>query len=323
MASEPVKLPSDPPPVILNQDPATSPVVETLATPPVVETPPDEFAAMFANFSKDEPNPVTPATATEPAKIEAPLPKAGDPPPALVSPPVVDPAKAAADAAALEAAKPPVPPAPEPKVDPIERLADLITQRQPPVQEQRQQAQIAPVFTQEEVTALQAFYKDWPEIAQAQELALRANAQQITNHVFTEVARVLGPKLKLLDALADNAQYDSIEKRVPDYTTVQDKVAAWVNTQPAYLKNAFTGVMQSGTADEITDLISRFKTETGYAAPAVQNPPPVVAPPALSPAAKQAAARLAPVNGKRTGVAQTEPSTFEDGFDHFAKLLAT
>lgn len=312
MASEPVKLPSDPPPVILNQDPAAPPVVETPVTPPVVETPPDEFAAMFANFSKDEPNPVTPATATEPAKIEAQLPKAGDPPPA----PVVDP-----DKAALEAAKPPVPPAPEPKVDPIERLADLITQRQPPVQEQRQQTQVAPIFTQEEAVALQAFYKDWPEIAQAQELALRATAQQVTNHVFTEVARVLGPKLKLLDALADNAQYDSIEKRVPDYTTVQDKVAAWVNTQPSYLKAAFTGVMQSGTADEITDLISRFKTETGYAA--TQNPPPVVAPPALSPAAKQAAARLAPVSGKRTGVAQTEPSTFEDGFDHFAKLLAT
>jgi hypothetical protein len=143
------------------------------------------------------------------------------------------------------------------------------------------------------------------------------------------VAKVLGPKLKLLDALADNMQFDSIEKRVPDYTTVQDKVAAWVDKQPGYLKSAFTGVMQGGTADEITDLINRFKTETGYVAPAAQgqqqtqNPPLVVTPPALSPAAKQAAARLAPVSGKRTGSVQTEPSTFEDGFDHFAKLLAT
>lgn len=258
----------------------------------------DEFASMFASFAKDD----KPAAAA--ATTETPAPAATE----TAAETVTEPAKAAPAPA----------PAPAPQQDPMERLADILQQRQPQQQAPMQQQPPA-LYSQEEASTLQEFYKEWPEIARAQELALRGTSTTIVNHVFTEMARVLAPRLKLLDALADNVTYDNLERRIPDYATVQDKVAEWVNTQPAYLKNAFTGVMQGGTTDEIIDLTERWRAATGQAVAQAAPAATLNTPPALSPAAKQAAARLAPVSGKRTGPTQGAPTTFEDAFDQFAK----
>jgi hypothetical protein len=101
---------------------------------------------------------------------------------------------------------------------------------------------------------------------------------------------------------------------------LRDSVVKWVEQQPAYLKHAYNSVIQSGTAEEVTDLIHRYEQANGKpaAAPAaVVTPKPATELPA---ATKQAVAALAPVGSKRSTVVQGLPQTFEDAFDTFAKM---
>ena len=80
--------------------------------------------------------------------------------------------------------------------------------------------------------------KSWP----CARLSIRRRTMSSVKwHAFS------GRNSSVLDSLANNQQYDYLEKRVPDYATITDRVAEWVDTQPRYLKEAFTGVMQSGT----------------------------------------------------------------------------
>jgi hypothetical protein len=313
-----VQLPADPPPVIVGQGdppaPAPEPVVALTPEPAPTPEPEDEFAKMFAQFSVEP---------TEPGDTPAPTPA-----PTTTAAPTPAPAEPAAPAPSPE-------PAPAAVLAPVqaqidngfERLAAALEARsQQPMPQPQQQVQQQPsLYNAEEIGALQGFYTEWPEVARAAELMNRAAVHQVTNHVFNEMARVLAPKLKMLDQLAESYQYDDLTKRIPDYATVTDKVAQWVNTQPAYLRAAYTGVMQAGTSEEVEDLVTRYKqatgnTDTGRIAPTVPANPPPASPP-LSPAAIKAAARLAPVSGKRTGPTSGEPTTFDDGFAHFAKIV--
>lgn len=214
--------------------------------------------------------------------------------------------------------------------DAIARLADAIAQRNQPQDKAPPAPQVVqpqPLYSADEVAQIQNFYKEWPEVAPAVETLLKGAITATENRIYAEVARVIGPKLKVLDQLADQAVYSQIKQAVPDYDeTLEDKVSAWVKTQPAYLQDAYTNVMQKGTADDITDLVNRFRRETGTAAPsgdrttqAQQAPAPTKQAASLSPVAKKAAAALAPVTSKRTGSTQVEPQTFDEAFDVFAK----
>lgn len=322
MAKAPVTLTSDPPPVVINAgDPPAAPTVEPAALDPAA--PPvegeDDFSKMFSQFARDEPDPKP----VEPPKTPGDAPAlAGDLPVPEPVAKVVEPSKPAAEPP-KGATEPPAGP------DPIERLADLLQQQQRTEQPRDRGApppQPRPMFSPEEATAITEFYKEWPEIARAQELAIRAAVQQTTDHVFREMANFLGPRLTLLEQLANNVQADTLERRIPDIDTIADKVAQWVDTQPDYLKAAFTTVMERGTPDQVEDLVGRYRQATGTAAPALiapaqpAQPQPAAAPPVLSPAARKAVAALAPVSGKRTApTVGGEPQTFEDAFDVFAK----
>lgn len=324
MAGETVQVPNDPPPaVVLNADPPNPAVIVNDPNPPPVPDLPaaepaeeDEFAKMFTQFAAE----------TDPGDPNQQQPKPAAAAPTPTPEPTPAPTPAPAPAVAQE-------PAPQPQAQPqqpqnldqaFERLAAALEARnQQPSPQQRQQPQAPALFNNDELTHLAGFYQDWPEVARAVELANRATVHQVTSHVFNEFARVIGPKLKLLDTLAHEYQYDTLTKKIPDYDTVTDRVAAWVQTQPAYLQQAYTGVMTNGTSEEVADLVARYKAATGNTGPAPQPTPtpqtPPVTPP-LSPAAIKAAARLAPVSGKRTGPTQGEPTSFEDAFAHFAKM---
>ena len=205
----------------------------------------------------------------------------------------------------------------------LRRFTDAM-QRVAPQPQQTQQTQQAPqpqLFDQDEMKFLNQYITDWPDIARAQQLQSRALRADITAQVYREFAEVVGPKLQLIDALAERAQLSELRRAVPDYPVVRDKVVAWVEEQPPYLRAAFNHVIQQGTEEEVVDLIDRYKQATGTVqATAAPAPAPVPAPATeLSPAAKQAAARLAPVGSKRTATAApASPETFDDAFAMFA-----
>ena len=307
---------------------------------------PNDFDKAFAQLSQLEGDPsletkITkidpPAPAPAPAPTPAPVEgKKVDPPaPAPVPEPVeakiepvlepelpLEPPTPEEVAAAAEVKKP----APEPD-DMLRRLADMLQEGraapQPQSELQRQPVPEPALFTQEEIGQLQQFQKDWPEVAIAQQLMVRAAVQQVTRHIFTEIAATIGPKLALLDSLADHTMANDLQTAIPDYNTVRDKVVDWVGKQPTYLQTAYNHVIQQGSVDEVRDLIDRFKRDGG--APLAPALVPAKKPATeLSTTAIQAAAKLAPISTKRSAVVQqVDLSDYDGAFQEAVKALAS
>jgi hypothetical protein len=228
--------------------------------------------------------------------------------------------------------EPPIPGAKVPVLDEaaVERLlaglAARVPQQQAPQGGQGQHrplpqpALVSPQETQE----LTQFYTDWPDVARAMEVMLRVTKVTTQQQVYAEMARALGPKLEMIDALATRAQLDYFERAVPNYDTIAEQLPGWVEKQPDYLRSAYTAVMQNGTEDQVLDLINRFQQATGQTQTQAQTPPAQRATPAteLSPAAKQAAARLAPVRSARTTpTTQAAATDFDSAFAEALKAV--
>lgn len=165
-------------------------------------------------------------------------------------------------------------------------------------------------------------------MARAEELKRRGEYHDIIKFMFENVTQLVAPLQEQLRAIGNNIHINELQTRVPDYSeTLEQQVTNWIDTQPNYLQAAYKQVMQTGTSEEVADLIGRYRGSAG-AAPA--TPPaeatPAPTPPAprkteLSSAAIQAAESLAPVSGDRSAVPQGEdPQDFNTAF---AKHAAT
>jgi len=190
------------------------------------------------------------------------------------------------------------------------------------------------MFTEAEQATLTEYEKNWPDVSAAEALKRRAEYADVFKFVFTEVANYVAPLFEQMKTVGNTLHTQELVSKVPEYSEdLESSVAAWVDTQPAYLQAAFKQVMQTGTSDEVADLIGRYRAATGTApaasapaapaaqAPAAGTPAPAAAPvkTELSSAAKQAAESLAPVSGDRSAVPQGEDTQdFDTAFAKYA-----
>lgn len=282
-------------------------------------------AASSTDFPPAETPPVeAPAAETPPAEtlpVEA---------PAAETPPAETPAAETPTTEAPASETPPPPPAPAaPTADEIVRgLADLIQQPQkaPPAPAPAAPPADVQIYTPDEVGVLQEYEKNWPDVAAAESLKRRAEYHDLMKFVFTEVHNFVSPMMDQLRTMGNTMHLGELKQAVPDYSeNLEAEVAGWVDTQPSYLQAGMRQVMQTGTSEEVADLIGRYRAATG-AAPASQAPASAPAPaPAkapkteLSSAAKQAAESLAPVSGDRTQIpVGQDPMDFESAFARYA-----
>lgn len=211
--------------------------------------------------------------------------------------------------------------------DIIDRLAQAVKERVQPVQvpqepQYQQDYQPQPVLTQDDYKTLEAFDKDWPDVSKAINLILKEQTNAVVNHVFREFAQEFRPVAQRVMQMQQERHVEQLHTRVNDYDDVRDKVIDWAMQQPPYLRAAYGHVIQNGTAEEVADLIERYR-----AANAPQQQPAPVAPvqqqpKQLSPQVKKAAAALAPVQSKRSNVVRTDdPSDFEGAFSRFADMM--
>lgn len=315
-------------------------VAEKVVETPAVVDPADEFTdafKMFSNPDADKPAAVTTEKAAEPDK------------PAAGAEATVDPAKIVSEiegapgvddktpqtdeekAAAAEAAKKgdikiaPPDAKDDKSSDVLERLVDILGQQKVQAGDTTTKAGTeAPLYSNQELTILAGFAKEWPEVAEAQTILLNGLAKSVKAEVYREIALGMAPHIRQLGVLINNAQYDDVERRVPGYEAVIPKVTEWANSQKVgYLKAAYTGVIEGGTPEEIEHLIGEWRKATGDTTGTTPATPVKAAEDqTLSPAAKKAAARLAPVVGKQSGAIAGEPQTFDAGFEQALKLLA-
>lgn len=210
----------------------------------------------------------------------------------------------------------------------MERFARVVAAatQQPPTEKPKpeEKAEEPALYTPEEQQLLEAYTKEWGEVQQAESLLRRKEYVHLTQHIFSEVEKVLGPMQQILSQLAASQFYKELTSAVPDYSDeLPEQVKAWAEKQPAYLRDAYMHVIEKGTVDEVKDLVTRFRMETGT--PATSTPKPA-APAARTTAevelptpTKQAASELAPVESKRSAAGPVLDATdFSSAFEHFA-----
>lgn len=187
-----------------------------------------------------------------------------------------------------------------------------------------------PMLNAAELAKVQAFEKEFPDIAEAQAIVRKAEYKQIVGHVLDEVRQYVGAQLTPLAAsmanLLERTHVGDLQKEVPDYEKLDvPKLHAWVKTQPDYLQSAYDSVMRTGTTAQVKDLVVRFYADTGVkpaAAPA-KTAEEVAAAAAQAAARTKVVAALAPVATKRTGVvAAATPTDFDGAFAAATRELA-
>jgi hypothetical protein len=218
--------------------------------------------------------------------------------------------------------------------------AEQHQQQQPPTKAQsddkggadakgEEQQQQQPLYTEEEQQLIDTYQKDWPDIARAEALSRRAEYQQLLNFVFTQVQAVVGPLTETVDVMSNQSHLAQLQGQIPDYDDVRDKVVKWVDDQPAYLQAAYKHVITEGTAEEVADLVERYRKENGIEPPAKQEKASSgkqqqqSQDTELPAATKKAAAGLAPVRSKRSnaGGEGADPADFDAAFAEFAKKI--
>jgi hypothetical protein len=202
--------------------------------------------------------------------------------------------------------------------------------------ERVRQEQQQPQLSAEDLAAVQAAEKDFPDVFKASAIVRRAEYRQIVAHVFQEVQRAfderITPIAQLVQNLAERTHVGDLKTVVPDYDKLDvAKLSEWVGKQPAYLRGGMDQVMKSGSAEDVKDLVTRFYTETGVKQGLTAAPPdPAAAAAAAATAAaaetarKKAIAALAPVQAKRGDTAQpAAPEDYDGAFAMFSKQLAS
>jgi hypothetical protein len=219
--------------------------------------------------------------------------------------------------------------------------AEQHQQQQPPAKAQsddkggtddkggKEEKQAQPLYTEEEQALIDTYQKDWPDIARAEALSRRAEYQQLLNFVFTQVQSVVGPLTETVDVMSNQSHLAQLQGQIPDYDDVRDKVVKWVDDQPAYLQAAYKHVITEGTAEEVADLVERYRKENGIEPPVKQEKASSgkqqqqSQDTELPAATKKAAAGLAPVRSKRStaGGEGADPADFDAAFAEFARKV--
>jgi hypothetical protein len=178
------------------------------------------------------------------------------------------------------------------------------------------------IYSQDEKDFLTGYEKDWGDVSKGEALKRRAEYQQLLEHVFQQVAAFVRPIQETTEVVAERTFRSDLKASVPDYSDqLRENVVTWVKTQPDYLQVAYNHVITEGTVEEVKDLIDRYQSATGTKKPAGAggDKKPAGKGNELSDAAKKAAAQLAPVESKRSGVqAVSDPSNFDDAWKQAA-----
>ena len=191
-----------------------------------------------------------------------------------------------------------------------------------------------PIYSVQEEAVLSKYREDWKDVHEGEALIRRKEYRELVNYIFAQVRDQLEPLQEAMSVTTSRTQYSDILGLVEDYDRVRDPAIAWVNTQPPYLKKAYLEVVQNGSPQDVADLITRFKKETNYTAPAAAAAAAAAPAAAATPAAPVAQAAAAPpdvkkaaaasalrvVNGGRSEQTQgPDPSDFDGAFGEFSK----
>jgi len=128
--------------------------------------------------------------------------------------------------------------------------------------------------SEEEQALLDKFQEEWPDHYPAIKVLLDLQRkeseakyvkalQSVTERIYSELA----PVAETAGATAEQAHFNRIKEAHQDFDAVKAKLGPWIESQPPYLAKAMKTVYTSGNADEVIDLIQRYKDTNGMSSP--------------------------------------------------------
>ena len=183
------------------------------------------------------------------------------------------------------------------------------------------------IYTEAEQAELKTLQEDWPDLHKMFSLMARQLQVDTLNYAFNEVGKVIAPLQESVQTFSVNDHMAAIYEAHEDYDQVYQPAMEWVDKQPNFLKTAYQNVIKQGTAEDVAQMLQRFKDETGWKSPAAgggtAGQPRAAAagtPPAqttgLSDAAKKAAKAMGAVGTKRGAQAGAQdPADFDGAWD--------
>jgi hypothetical protein len=307
-------------------DNAAAPVAAPAAAPAA-----DEYADAF--------NIATAPAAAAPAAdtpAPAPAPAAPAPAPAADTPAPAPAAETPAPAPAADTPAPaPAPAAEQPSIaELMAQIAELKATRAPAPAAEAPPAPVpppapaAPLYTAEETTQLEAYRREWGDVAAGEALIRRQEYNHLTGYIFGQIGPILDELRGLVAPAATHTTLSRLEALVEDYHEIRDPTLAWVDKQPAALKAAYQTIADTGTPEDVAAMIETFRKATGWKAPAgaasapaagaPAAPAPAPAAPAaapVDPVIAAAAARLKPVVTARSNpTTAADPNDFDGAF---------
>ena len=123
-----------------------------------------------------------------------------------------------------------------------------------------------------------ALFGDFSEEALAKGVNALVN-QRVSAQVEAAVQQALAPiqqqQQQMQQLSAEQQHFATIESAHPDYESVAEssEFATWMDSQPSITRNAFNNVLQGGSAQDVNELLSLYKSQNNVnqAAPAA-NP---------------------------------------------------
>lgn len=186
-------------------------------------------------------------------------------------------------------------------------------------------------LTDAEKAELNKLEGDWADVIRIFELKSKAERgfvstatgkamKAMVDHIEAQVA----PIAETTQALQEQRHFEDIRAKHPDFDAVHAKLEPWIKLQPAYLQKTYNEVYTGGTAEEVVDLVQRFKDANGIVAPKPSDE--THTPPKQKPAVDQKKIdALAPVGSQRSTVQDkgADKNDFDAGFDEALALLGT
>lgn len=286
--------------------PAPAPVTEPDAEPakPTEPSEPDDGATDDGEGTDGQQPDAEPSAPAEPPKPTEPV---------VPTQPALDPKYlAAAIAEANRLSEQEKPPAPQPEAKPLTR-DDFLNDA--------------------DKAAIKKFETEWPDENVAIQKLVQAELQALIGNRFNDYTKqlngVLAPLFGSVQSVEVNTYKGAITAAHPDAFDIAPKVAEWINTQPAFMRPAFTKAFEGNNAQEAIELLNLYKQATGPtgAAPATpassaaqETPKPAPKPVANPAAVKALAAVPAAQRPKPTGGADV--LDFDAAFAEAAESLA-
>lgn len=128
------------------------------------------------------------------------------------------------------------------------------------------QADGKPETPDEDSAALEEAMQDFPHLMKAVELMVKKAEEKIRQEY--------APVAETVASSARERHFAAIRSAHGDFDTVKAGLKDWVDQQPSYLRPGYEAVLYGGSAEDVIDLVTRYKESKGIrsAAPTSHKP---------------------------------------------------